>query len=196
MEGEEAGVVVVAWHRPLASSLLFSIPVVVFHSLWLALLLLASFFPFFFFFFFFFFFLFCVVLGHWVESASRIFLGRSLDSFTLPSTQAFSLSSLTQLKAPEAWPSPVGLSLGLLSVAVGQCVVLTWFYLRREVCLCVKRGRGRSEQWRKGKGMGVRISPLDLLACPQPTKGGVFVCACTSNFFFGCCCCLADRCFR
>ncbi len=33
--------------------------------------------------------------------------------------------------APREWPSPVGLSLGILSVAVGQVVVLAYHYTRK-----------------------------------------------------------------
>lgn len=35
---------------------------------------------------------------------------------------------------PRDWPSPLGLSLGLTSVAVGQVFTLLFFYWRREVC--------------------------------------------------------------
>ncbi len=34
----------------------------------------------------------------------------------------------------EAWPSPVGLSLGLLSVAVGQVAVVAYHWVRRTWC--------------------------------------------------------------
>ncbi|EGD79660.1 hypothetical protein PTSG_10510 [Salpingoeca rosetta] len=88
-----------------------------------------------------------------LDNASQLFLGRSLSSFSLPTSLlgGFNTSSLASTAAaptvaaassytlphgPGEWPSPVGLSLGLLSVAVGQVFVLVWFYFRREVLKC------------------------------------------------------------
>lgn len=38
------------------------------------------------------------------------------------------------LPMPKGWSSPVGLSLGLASVAVGQVLTLAFFYYKRELC--------------------------------------------------------------
>eukprot|EP00730_Choanoeca_flexa_P016425 TRINITY_DN7751_c0_g1_i2.p1 TRINITY_DN7751_c0_g1~~TRINITY_DN7751_c0_g1_i2.p1 ORF type:complete len:280 (+),score=25.60 TRINITY_DN7751_c0_g1_i2:212-1051(+) len=78
------------------------------------------------------------VLRSTCDYVAQTFLGWT------PSSPPVSLIS----KWPEpSWPSPVGLSLGLACVTVGQIATLAYFYVRREIY----QGAGRTIQ--KGKSL-------------------------------------------
>eukprot|EP00055_Hartaetosiga_balthica_P002463 m.4084 g.4084 ORF g.4084 m.4084 type:complete len:277 (+) comp2166_c0_seq1:37-867(+) len=82
-----------------------------------------------------------------VDGALNLFLGRSLEG---PLFQ-FGTGS-------KEWPSPVGLSLGLASVAVGQAFVIAWFYWRREILKCKKFIQKEHEPYTFAEGVKTHLA--------------------------------------